>query len=225
MSDGAVYRSAVTPADKRHVMRLRDLVYVRDQHRITSVSDMAETFDGFDAYADYILAEVAGEPVGTVKVTRDSPAGLPCETVTDLGAFRAGHTLVEVGHLMTLPGVRHQQYGMGLMRAGLWHGIRTYGATRLVGDFFADDSAGLRSFYRAIGFVPLAEPYTDTRFAGAPLSVVAGLDFASAAARIPASAGKERRLLEFFFGDYAQHRYEPAEKQGAASNAAPTDVR
>ncbi|MGW2486097.1 GNAT family N-acetyltransferase [Streptomyces sp. NPDC001606] len=205
MTDETSYALATSTADKEAVMRLRDQVYVQDQGRLDDAGDMAGTFDRFDAYADYILARVDGEAVGCIKVVRDSELGLPCEDVADLTEFKDGHTVVELGHLMTRPDVRHRMLGMGLMRAGLLHGIRC-GATRLVGDFFVDDTGALRGFYQSLGFVALCEPYPDERFAGAPLSLVGGLDFAGAAERIAHSDGKERQLLEYFFGDYAEQR-------------------
>lgn len=216
MSQDMVYRIAIRAEDKRQVIRLRELVYVHDQGRLNHASDMAATFDRFDAFADYILAEYAGQPVGAIKVVRDSALGLPCEDIVDLSEFGAGHRLVELGHLMTVPKFRTQHIGMGLMRAGLVHGVRWCGATRLVGDFFVDNSGALRSFYQAIGFVPLGEPYRDERFAGAPLSLVAGLDLAEAAARLPASKGKVRDLLQFFFHDYAELRRGYLQRQALA---------
>jgi predicted GNAT family N-acyltransferase len=203
MTEQPSYALATTAADKEAVLRLRDQVYVQDQGRLDDAQDMAGTFDRFDAFADYILARLDGEPAGCVKVVRDSELGLPCEDVADLTEFKNGHRVVELGHLMTRPDIRHRMLGMGLMREGLLHGIR-WGATRLVGDFFVDDTGELRGFYRSLGFVALCDPYSDERFAGAPLSLVAGLDFAGAADRVPGSQGKEHQLLEYFFGDYAE---------------------
>ncbi len=207
MSDGAaIYAVASSVEDKKEVIRLRELVYVQDQGRLNDAADMADTFDRFDPYADYLLARVDGEPAGCIKVVRDSELGLPCEGEADLTEFKDGHVVVELGHLMTLPSVRKQLLGMGLMRAGLLHGILWHGATRLVGDFFVDRSGELLGFYRTLGFIPLCEPYRDERFAGAPLSLVAGLDFADAAKRLAGSTGKKRALLEYFFHDYADQR-------------------
>jgi GNAT superfamily N-acetyltransferase len=138
VSARTVYRQAETTADMQHVMRLRDLVYVQDQGRLASASDMSKTFDRFDGHAAYFLAEINGEPVGTIKVVDDSPLGLPCEAVVDIDEFRSGHHLIELGHLMTDPRIRGQRVGLGLMRSGLVHAVRQFGATRLVGDFFAE---------------------------------------------------------------------------------------
>lgn len=224
MSDDAVYRLATTAADKRHVMRLRDLVYVREQGRLATPSDMSQTFDRFNDHAAYVLAEIDGESVGTIKVVNDSPLGLPCEDVVDLDEFRFGHHVVELGHLMTDPRIRGQRVGLGLMRSGLVHAVRQFGATRLVGDFFADGPSALRSFYQALGFIPIGAPYRDERFSLAPLSVVAGLDLAGATARAKDAAGSIGGLMRFFFDDYEalrqQHLEAPGRSAAAAADAA-----
>jgi putrescine aminotransferase len=202
----ATFRVAATAADKARVVALRDAVYVHDQGRLGDAADTAATFDRFDSHALYLLAEKGGQDVGTVKIVRDSPAGLPCEDFVDLGPLRAGAQLVEFGHLMTLPTIRNQTVGMGLMRAALIHSVREFAATHVLGDFFIDDSGGLRSFYTTIGFVPVGEPYADPRFQGAPLSVVAALDLAGAAKRLENATGRAQQLLRYFFHDYPEYR-------------------
>jgi hypothetical protein len=198
MTTDAVYRLADSAEDKQKILRLRDLVYVHGGGRLEGIADTTGTFDRFDAQADYILAELCGEVVGMVKVVRDSEAGLPCDDVVDLTEFRVGHQLVEIGHLIIRPDVRRHSVDTGLIRLGLLHGIYVFGATRLLGDFFVDGSGGLCGFYRNLGFVALGEPHRDERLVGAPLSLVAGLDFADAAARMLQGTGQPARLLEFF---------------------------
>ncbi|MFD8936309.1 GNAT family N-acetyltransferase [Streptomyces sp. NPDC059578] len=197
-----IYRIARTAADRAAVIQLRDAVYVQDQGRLVDAADTAATFDRFDGQAEYIVAFRGGEPLGTVKVVPDSLAGLPCDDTVDLSRLRPGNRVVEFGHLMTLPKVRHQEIGMTLMRQALVHSVRTHGATHIVGDFFVDDSGGLRSFYRAIGFVALGEPYPDSRFRGAPLSLVATLDVVGAARAAREDVQRRNRPLQYFFGDY-----------------------
>ncbi|MFF4414506.1 GNAT family N-acyltransferase [Streptosporangium sp. NPDC001559] len=196
------FRVAQSQADRDAVLRLRDAVYVQDQGRLSDAADTADTFDRFDAHADYIVAYQGAEAVGTVKIVPDSVAGLPCEDVVDVASLRAAGRLVEFGHLMTLPQVRHREIGMALMRRGLVHSVTRHGATHVLGDFFAEAGGGLRSFYTEIGFVALHEPYRDVRFREAPLSLVAVLDLAGAAARARTEAGRGNRLLQYFFHDY-----------------------
>ncbi|MFJ5224063.1 GNAT family N-acetyltransferase [Streptomyces sp. NPDC088400] len=207
------FRLARTEADKAHVLRLRQAVYVGDQGRLADAGDTAATFDRFDPYAEYIVGYDGGRPVGTVKVVPDTAVGLPCDDSVDLAGLRRGNRLVEFGHLMTLPDVRHREIGMALMREAVIHSARKHDVTHILGDFFVDDSEGLRGFYKEIGFAALHEPYEDIRFKGSPLSLVAALDVADAVSRARTPEGKKSRLLRYFFGDYDSY------KRGEAADA------
>lgn len=212
------FRLARTEADKADVLRLRHAVYVGDQGRLADAGDTAATFDRFDSYAEYIVGYDEGSPVGTVKVVPDTAAGLPCDDTVDLAELRRGNRLVEFGHLMTLPDVRHREIGMTLMRQAVVHSARKHDVTHIVGDFFVDDSEGLRGFYKEIGFFALHEPYEDTRFKGSPLSLVAALSVADAVSRARTPEGKKSRLLQYFFGDYDSYkRREDADADTAAT--------
>ncbi|MER5302442.1 GNAT family N-acetyltransferase [Streptomyces lasiicapitis] len=200
------FRLARTEAERADVLRLRDAVYVEDQGRLADAADTAATFDRFDAHAEYILGYVDGEAAGTVKVVPDSAAGLPCDDTVDVSALRAGNRLVEFGHLMTLPSMRHREIGMALMREAVIHSARKHDMTHILGDFFVDDSEGLRGFYKEIGFFALHEPYEDARFKGAPLSLVAALDVTEAVSRARTPEGQKSRLLQYFFGDYDTYK-------------------
>jgi putrescine aminotransferase len=195
-------RVARTADDKRAILALRDSIYVQDQNRLVDVADMTSTFDRFDPYAVYLMALDGAEPIGCVKVVPDSPAGLPCEDTVDLARARNVGPIVEFGHLMTLPRVRHRSIGQRLMRSALVYSIREHGAAGVVGDFFIDDVGRLRAFYTMIGFEAVGEPYRDVRFKDAPLSVVAWLDLAAAARRVATATGKAAELLHYFFHDY-----------------------
>ncbi|MFG1955074.1 GNAT family N-acyltransferase [Micromonospora sp. NPDC048830] len=210
MADVTCFRVAESPEDWDAVIRLREAVYVHDQSRLTDVADTATTFDRFDGYASYILAEDETGAIGTIKVVPDGEIGLPCDDVVDLGALRRpGHRLVEFGHLMTLPRIRQQSVGMALMREALVHSVTRHRATHVLGDFFADeDTGGLRPFYLEVGFVALTPPYADERFHNAPLSVVGALDVEAAARRCHTEEGRASRLLQYFFADY--HAYAAA---------------
>jgi predicted GNAT family N-acyltransferase len=206
MADVTSFHVARSLADRTAVVRLRDAVYVHDQARLTDIGDTAATFDRFDRQAVYILAEDGTEAVGTIKVVPDGPHGLPCDDVVDLTGLRLpANRLVEFGHLMTLPRIRNRSVGMALMREALVHSVREYGATHVLGDFFADDTGALRPFYLQVGFVPLTAPYADERFNNAPLSIVAVLDLEAAARRCRTEHEADNRVLQYFFADY--HTY------------------
>jgi predicted GNAT family N-acyltransferase len=204
MSGTTSFHVAQSPADWAAVIALRDAVYVRDQERLTDVGDTAATFDRFDPHAVYILALAGPVAVGTVKVVPDGEAGLPCDDVADLTALRRpGHRLVEFGHLMTLPEVRHQSLGMALMREALALSVRRYRATHVLGDFFADEqTGGLRPFYLSVGFTAVTEPYADARFHNAPLSIVGALDLVAAARRCATEEHRGNKVLQYFFAGY-----------------------
>jgi predicted GNAT family N-acyltransferase len=212
MGETAAYVPPGTPdvefktvlCDDAAVRRLREIVYVADQGRLLDSAEMADTFDRFDAVSRYILAELDGEPVGTVKVIDDSAAGLPCGEHVDIEDLRARHQVAEIGHLLTVPTVRGRGIGKGLMRQALVHAVRSMGATHVFGDFFVDaaDGGRLRPFYLAIGFSPVGEPFHDERFQGSPLSRVGVLDVPAAAAATRRATGRQRELMEFFYGDY-----------------------
>ena len=187
--------------DRGEILHLRELVYVHDQGRLVDSSDMGETFDRFDRHAVYIIARAGDEVLGVVKVIADSPDGLPCEAVAPIALEWAGRTLVEFGHLMTVPHVRNRTIGLSLMREALHHSIREFAATHILGDFFVDDAGGLRQFYRTLGFVPVSEPYEDDRFKDAPLSIVGMVDVTDARRRMTVGTGRERELLGYFFAD------------------------
>ncbi|ATL25317.1 N-acyl amino acid synthase FeeM domain-containing protein [Streptomyces formicae] len=207
MAEGITFRRARTPAEDADVLRLREAVYVRDQERLTDTAQTADTFDKFDARAYYLLAYAGSEAIGTIKIVPDSPAGLPCEDVADIGRLRsAGHRLVEFGHLMTLPGVRNRKVGMRLMREALVHSVRTHQVTCIMGDFFTDDGEGrLRDFYTGIGFVPVHGPYLDPRFTGAPLSMVAALDVPEAVRLCKELGAEGNAVLRYFFQDFDEY--------------------
>lgn len=196
------YRIARTEAERADVILLRDAVYVQDQGRLADTADTAATFDRFDGTAEYIVGYLDGVAVGTVKVVPDSPSGLPCDDTVDLSLLRPRNRLVEFGHLMTLPKLRNQEIGLALMRQALVHSVRRHRVTHIIGDFFVDDSGGLRTFYRDLGFVALGEPYADERFQGAPLSLVATLDVHGAAQAARDDVHRGNRVLQYFFGDY-----------------------
>lgn len=190
--------------DHPSVRYLREIVYVVDQQRLLDPTEMADTFDRYDQTSVYILALLDGEPVGTVKVIEDSPAGLPCGEHVDIEPLRSRHRMAEVGHLLTVPAVRRRRIGMGLMRQALVHAVRSSGVTHILADFFAnpEDGGRLRPFYATIGFRPVGEPFRDERFQNSPLSRVGVLDVPAAAEATRLATGQQRELMDFFYGDY-----------------------
>jgi GNAT superfamily N-acetyltransferase len=205
-SPGAVTFGIVGAHDDRaEVMALRDAVYVREHGYLDSVTDIAATFDIFDAHAVYIVArdDIDG-PLGTVKVTEDSPAGLPTDALADLSGVRRAGRLVEIGHLMALPTARGGGIGRELMRMAVIYGTRKYGATHIVSMFVLSDG-GMREFYTGLGFQPVGAPVRDGRIKGSPLCQVAAVDLRAAADLVRSPAGHTAhavKRLRYFLHDY-----------------------
>jgi putrescine aminotransferase len=188
-------------------MRIRDAVYVREFGYFGAAQDMSETFDSYDEHAVYIVASSGSGPVGTVKVTEDSAAGLPSDTLADLSTLRGFGRLVEVGHLMTLPGERGRGVGQELMRWALIYSVRKCGASHIVGEFMLRDGK-IREFFLDIGFAALTGPVPDMRVKGMPLCQVAALDLLAAARTARTRAGLANERLRYFFRDYDFRDYD-----------------
>jgi predicted GNAT family N-acyltransferase len=218
LADGSRLRIAMAAGrnDWDVIYRLRQAVYVDGEGRLGSVEDMSSTFDRFNAKATYFIASVEGSAVGCIKVIADSENGLPCDEIVDLSRHRReGAVIVELGHVATLPQVRHHGIGRSLMREGLIFAVSRVRATHIIGDFFVESGTdGLRRFYTALGFEPLSEPYADARFKNAPLSIVGILEIAKGVKLYREAAGKASSLLSFYFGDYDlyAHPSEPGER-------------
>lgn len=197
-------RLAKHPKDHQAVLKFRTAVYVEETGRLADAGAMRESFDRFDHVAQYIVAYVDDRPAGSIQVIADCSIGLPCETVIPLREIRSRGIPVEFGHLITVPGFRSTGIAMTVMRAGLAYAVRHLQATHIIGDFFVDNSdiGELHEFYRTIGFEPLTKPYADTRFSGAPLSVIAVLDIARGAAMSLRISGWQGELLKYFFDEF-----------------------
>lgn len=199
-------REVTDEAGMQDVLALRERVYVADQARLSSVEDTLETFDKYDRHGTYLVAYVAGVAVGTIKVIRDSEIGLPCESIAKLtvglDAYRGRGRLVEFGHLVSAPEVRSQGIGMQLMRHALIFSVSRLGATHILGDFFSGKDGQFQPFYAHLGFIPISEPYRDTRFSGSPLSVVGLVEIRGALEVWRKGLESKPKRLDYFLSDY-----------------------
>lgn len=208
LADGSNIDIRVTNADEdwRSVLDLRKQVYVDSENRLTSVGDMANTFDKFNDHSTYFIAYMDERAVGCVKVIADSRVGLPCEEEVDLSTYRRQGTLAEIGHLIVLKEIRSKSLGSLLMREALIHCVRNLAVTHLIGDFFVDDTTrGLHTFYVMLGFQLMCKPYRDVRFVGGPESVVAILNITDALSLSKTGTEAQQRLLSIFFHDYDRY--------------------
>lgn len=187
-----------THADREAVLRLREAVYVQSDQRISCVGDFRETFDKYDRYASYLLACLDGEPVGAVKVIRDSDIGLPCEEIASIRGVRdqaAG--LVEFGHFITLPTVRKNSVVFAIMASAVSFAANECEASHILADVFFEKAIEdfENHFYRRLGCEIVHGPYGDHRFLEAPQSLVIVFSIAEMIRRAEQASGHEKRLL------------------------------
>ncbi len=194
-------RPVTNEADWAQIAQLRETIYVQQSARIGGVDGMAETFDRYNAQAHWLLAEAGGQPLGTVKIIRDSENGLPFEVMTGAWPKESGEVFAEIGHLLTLPGVSAEPVVMALMRAAFAHAVNDLGATHLVGDVFVDRTRG-DAFYRRIGFQTAHGPYRDGRFLDAPMSMVMLLRVADLPDLMQRTRGLRMALLRYLTADW-----------------------
>jgi predicted GNAT family N-acyltransferase len=204
-----VVREVNSEDGMRDVIALRNLVYVSDQGRLSSVDDTRDTFDKYDEYGTYLVGYRGATPIGVVKIIRDSVLGLPCESTANLtvnmAELRARGRLVEFGHLISTPEVRSQGVGIHLMRHGFLFSVGKLKATHILGDFFAGADGSFQPFYGRIGFVPISEPYRDVRFVGSPLSIVGIVEIETMFKLWRDGTESQRKLLDQVFANHDEH--------------------
>jgi GNAT superfamily N-acetyltransferase len=199
------FREACFPADRAAVMSVREAVYVRETGAIDAVTDLAGMYDRYDPHSTFFLAEDALGPAGTVKVVRDSVLGLPADMIADLADLRGRGRLAEVGHLLTMPRVRGQEVGLGLMRLACIHAVRACRATHVVGTLLTDSRGTLGAFYRDLGFAPVTGPCHLPGLRDGQLGVVTVVDVAAAVRMSRTAAGQAGERLRYFFHDFDEY--------------------
>lgn len=219
--DTATFRIVGARDDHAAIMAIRDAVYVREHQYLDSATDISATFDVYDEHAVYIVADDgSGGALGTVKVTEDSPAGLPTDALAELSDVRRAGRLIEIGHLMTLPAARGTGTGLRLMRRAVIYGTRKYGATHIVSMFLVAEG-GMREFHTAIGFRPVGDPVRDDRIKGSPLCQVAVVDLRAAADLARSRAGLANQRLGYFLHDYDFSAYDAWVNGGEVNGQGP----
>ena len=187
-------RPALRADDFEQIQRLRDAIYVQTEQRIGTVDDFAGSFDRYTERSHWFIALIDDTVVGTVKVIGDSKIGLPFEAIVGNGHRGPGDVVVEIGHLLAMPGSSTRYIVMDLLREATAYSRNELGATHLVGDVFLDKTRG-DAFYRRVGFKPLHGPYRDDRFLNAPMSMILKLRCADVAPLMRRSTGTRKELL------------------------------
>jgi hypothetical protein len=195
------FKRAETNVDFRAVLSLRKRVYSDEEKRITTPEEFSDSFDKYNDKSVYFVGYCGEEPIGTVKVIRDSPIGLPCGDVINLAALRKdSNVLVEFGHLIVLPRYREKDVFLLLAREAFRYGRFEVNATHIIGDVFIDKGGHnyTQDFYHKLGFTDLHGPYKDSRFSNSPDSMLIVLDLAEIPKNIALAKGTKGRLMKFF---------------------------
>ena len=167
-------RIASSHEDKKKILQLRNDVYVREQGRLVSASDLEDNvFGRFERFSTYFVAYADTSPVGTIRVISDSGAGLPCEKNCDLASFRPHSKMVEFGHFICVPEYRARGVGFLLLKEVFGFSVVCLNATHVLADIFTDDTSSLGAkFFLTRGFTQIGATYFDSRFSGNPQSMV-----------------------------------------------------
>ena len=220
-------RPVTRKGDFAQIQLLRDAIYVQTEHRIGAVDDFAGSFDRYNERSLWFIALVDEQVVGTVKVIGDSEIGLPFESIIGRQHRGAGDVVVEIGHLLALPGSSTRYIVMDLLREASAYSRNELGATHLVGDVFLDKTRG-DAFYRRVGFKPLHGPYRDERFLNAPMSMMLKLRMADVAPLMRGSTGTRKELLRYLtsgWNDPEIRRAAAGLPQKASSSRTPGERR
>lgn len=119
---------------------------------------LVDEFD-MDA-ANYAAYDDSGELVGSLRVIRDGPLGLPLERCRVLDGYRQDRRLVELSRLAVAPSWRGGRLGAMLMKAG-YQCARRSGATHIVLDTYTGNGMSPDRLYVKMGFDQLTEAYPD----------------------------------------------------------------
>jgi N-acyl amino acid synthase FeeM len=194
---GLTVNVATSRRDLADVEAIRRQVYIDEEKRVRSDEHYLESFDVYKSL--YLIARLNRLCVGTIKIIEDSSAGLPCDSVVELASLRGPNVaLVELGHLITAPGVRQRRVILELICAVLVYCVSICGATHVLGDiFFTGNKEDFDShFYSTLGFRLLYGPYSDHRFLDAPQSLVMVLETSRLRLAEELAKGASKRVLE-----------------------------
>lgn len=116
-------------------------------------------FDEFDEMekTKIFMAVKDGEPVGTIRIIKDVPQGLPMDGYTDFTELRRRYRIAECSRLLTAPEYRKRNADvilMGLVKIGTIWSVQN-GIDYIV---ITARQEVANSFFSKLGFKPIAEP-------------------------------------------------------------------
>lgn len=170
---------AVSQSDFQQVEQLWRTVYGREFGWLAAGAGGHLHADRYHPHSVYLLARVGGSPVGTMRLVRDSEAGLPVEQFVGIDKIRGSGDprLIECQRLMVLPDRRNQRiegmpYGvLAALVKGCLHWCLDNAYSHVVADLFVSTPTTPRAPLLALGFVETGLEFVDTELAEAGRSV------------------------------------------------------
>jgi len=124
--------------------------------------------DRYHTYSTYLLAKVAGRPVGTMRLVADSPESLPIEQFVSIAELRGDRRIIECQRLMVLADYRNKRwpelpYGvLGALVKACLHWCVVNGVTHILADLFLNTKTTPLQSLMAIGFEETGKEFIDT---------------------------------------------------------------
>jgi len=169
--DGFAVCKASGDADLEQVDMLWRAVY-GEEYGWLPVDAGALHKDKYHPHSVYLLATVAGQVVGTMRLVVDSPERLPVEQFVDIGPLRGeGDRLIECQRLMMLPQFRNRRFEempFGVLAAlvkGCLHWCLINGVSHIVADLFRSTATTPMAPLLALGFTETGIEFVDTELA------------------------------------------------------------
>jgi N-acyl amino acid synthase FeeM len=131
-------------------------------------ADGPRYLDRFHPHSTYLVAWVADEPVGTMRLVADSPAGLPIEQFASISELRGNRALVECQRLMILQEFRNRRwqqlpYGvLGALFKACLHWCITNSLSHIVADCFTATKTTPIGILKNLGFEDTGKVFIDT---------------------------------------------------------------
>ncbi len=128
----------------------------------------ARYLDRYHPHSTYLVARVAGRPVGTMRLVVDSSAGLPIEQFVSIHDLRGSKALVECQRLMILREFRNQKwpempYGvLGALFKACLHWCITNSYSHIIADLFTSTPTTPIGVLLSLGFEETGKTFIDT---------------------------------------------------------------
>lgn len=182
-ANGYSIHPAATIRDFRNVDDVWRAVYGKELGWLPTDSGTLQE-DRYHPHSVYLIATVEDEIVGTMRLVRDSPDGLPVEQFVPIDKIRAdpNRCIIECQRLMILAEHRNKrlpQMPFGILAAlvkGCLHWCIRNGATHIVADLFVGTATTPLGPLLALGFTETGLEFVDTELHEPDRSIALLLD-------------------------------------------------